>query len=677
MCDEFIYAGIAKSLASSGQFAFRDEPNRVSLLYPALIAPAWWAHSMETAYGLAKAINALVMTLAAIPFFLWARRVSSPLYALVATGLLLLLPAFDYTAMLMTENAFFPAVILATYAMARSLERPTVSSQVLVVGAIVIALAVRAQAAALVLVLPSAVLLDAALARGTGSERMWSRLGRAVKQQSVALGGLVALGLLYGAVLSIRGTGRIPYRDVLGANYSLLDGIRVSIYHLAALSLELGVIPVSAFIIVATLAIRARPEVTRATRAFAAVALPTIIWFLLEIGLFGSRFASSFPVERYSFYLEALFLIGLVAWLHQGLPRPRMLTALAVLVPVGLVVWFPLSKFIQGSPLYSSFGLYYFFNLVTRLGTSAAHVELLASVAAVLAGLLFVLIPRRWGLIVLVVPLVIFFVAVSRSAFISLKTYGFYARYETGLGRDSSWIEDALGRNRPVTLLYTDGGADKYVTSQTLMQAEFWNRNVTSVANIGPREICPLPERDGRLDGKTGRIELASGRGRLLGPLVVANGALGLSGQRIATHSPFVAYRIRGPAHVKSQAEGFYADGWTGAAASFKEFEPAPPGSRLLVDVSRAAWLGPDKPGAVTVRVKALTGGLLATRRWVVHSGTARTFRLPAPRVPYSVGLRVDPTFSPADYGFADTRELGAKFALRVVPQRARRTRAQ
>jgi hypothetical protein len=674
MCDEFVYAGIAKSLASSGQFAFRHEPNTVSLLYPALIAPAWWAHSMDTAYGLAKTINACVMTLAAIPFFFWARRISSPLYALVATALLLLLPAFDYTAMLMTENAFFPAVIAATYAIARSLERPTVAAQLLVVAAIVVALAVRAQAAALVLVLPSAVLLNAALDRG--SESVMSRLGGALKRQWLALGGLVALGLAYGAVLMARGTGRVPYREVFLANYSLLDGVRVSVYHLAALTLELGVVPVSALIVVTGLAIRAHKPTSRATRAFVAVALPTILWFLLEIGLFGSRFASNFPVERYSFYLEPLFLLGLVAWLHQGLPRPRVLTVFAVLVPVGLVVWFPLSKFIQDSPVYSSFGLYYFFNLVKRLSVSPGHVELLASVGAVLAGLLFVLIPRRLGPIVLALPLAVFFAAVSRSAFISLDTYGSYARYETGLGRDSSWIEQAVGRNRPVTVLYTGANAD-FVASQTLMQTEFWNRNVTAVANIGPKELCPLPEKDGRLNRSSGKIKPVAGQHGLFAPIVVTSGALGLAGRRLASHTPFVAYRIRRPPHVTSEVGGIYADGWTGSTATISKFEPAPPGSRLLVDVSRASWAGPDKPGAVSVRVKALTGRVLETRKWVIHSGTARTFRLPAPQEPYSVELRVRPTFTPADYGLPDSRSLGAKFAVRVVPQSARRAKAQ
>ena len=189
MCDEFIYAGIAKSLASNGHFAFRHEPNTVSLVYPALDRACVVGDSMQTAYDLAKAINASVMTLAAIPFFFWARRLSSPLYALAATALLLVLPAFDYTAMLMTENAFFPAVVAATYAIARSLERPTIAAQLLVVGAIVVALAVRAQAAALVLVLPTAVLFNAALDRGTTSTGTWSRLTRALKEHWVASAG--------------------------------------------------------------------------------------------------------------------------------------------------------------------------------------------------------------------------------------------------------------------------------------------------------------------------------------------------------------------------------------------------------------------------------------------------------------------------------------------------------
>jgi hypothetical protein len=680
MCDEFIYAGIAKSLATSGHFTFRGEPNTVSLVYPALIAPAWWAHSMDTAYGLAKTINATVMTLAAIPLFFWAKRVSSPLYALGATALLLVLPAFDYTSMLMTENAAFPAVLLATYAIARSLERPTITWQLLAVGAIVVAMGVRAQAGALVLVLPTAVLLYAALDRGPGSDGLWARLIRGVKQLWVALVALAVLGLLYGAVLLVRGTGQVAYRGVLDANYSLPDGLRVAIYYLAGLTLEVGVFPVSAFIILVGLAVRTRGRVTTGMRAFVAVALPTCVWFLLEIGLFGYRFASSFPVERYSFYLEPFFLLALVGWLHQGLPRPRILTAVAVLVPIGLVLWFPLSKFIQDSPLYSSFGLYYFFSLVSRLGSSAGHIELLASVGAVLAGLLFAFIPRRLGPIVLAVPLAVFFIAVSRSAFVSLETYGSYARYETGMGADSSWIEESLGRGRPVTFLYAETGAGSFVTSQALMQAEFWNRNVDRVVNTGTSELCPLPETSARLDAANGEIRSVASDRPIATPLAVADQSVGLAGQVVRGHPPLAAYRTPGALKLASASEGIYADGWAGASAAYTAYVAPPRNGALAVTVSRSGWRGPDVPGHVVLRLGTLAAGsggrprlerLLARRSFMIHADATRTFRFPPPRGPYRVELKVAPTFSPSDFGSADPRQLGARFNVSARPRGA------
>jgi hypothetical protein len=675
MCDEFIYAGIAKSVALTGHYSLRDEPNTASYVYPALIAPAWWSHSMATAYGLAKTINAVVMSLAAIPFFFWARRLSSTLYAFVATAVLLVLPAFDYTAMLMTENAFFPAFLAATYGISRSLERPTVAWQLFVVGAIAVALGVRAQAAALILVPPSAVLLYALLDRGAGSTG--SRLVRAVKEQWVALGGLAVLVLL-GFV--IRGSGSVPYGDVLGANYSLRSGLRVATYYLAGLTLESGVFPLAALIVLIGLAVRAKPRITPATRAFVAVALPTFVWLLLEIGLFGYRFASSFPVERYSFYLEPLLLLALVAWLHQGLPRPRALTAVAVLVPVGLVLWFPLSKFIQDSPLYSSFGLYYFFNLVSRLGTSVERVELLASVGAVLAGALFAFVPRRLGPIALVLPLAVFFVLVGRSAFISLQTYGHLARYETGLGSDSSWIEETLGRDRTVTFLYSESGSSKFVASQALVQAAFWNRNIGQVVNMGTPELCPLPERSARVNPATGELE-AVGNGRpISAPLVVADPTVGLAGRVVRRDAKLVAYRTPGVVKLASASEGVYADGWTGADAAFSGYVAPARNEELSVSVSRASWVGPDVPGHVVLRVGNLVGGaggrprlgrLLARRTWTIHSGASRVFRFPPPRGPYRVELHVEPTFSPSDFGSADPRQLGAVFGVSVGPRAA------
>jgi hypothetical protein len=53
-----------------------------------------------------------------------------------------------------------------------------------------------------------------------------------------------------------------------------------------------------------------------------------------------------------------------------------------------------------------------------------------------------------------------------------------------------------------------------------------------------------------------------------------------------------------------------------------------------------------------------------ATREWTVHSGQTRTFDLPVPRAPFRVEVRVSPTFSPAQYGQGDTRQLGVQLAF-------------
>jgi hypothetical protein len=53
-----------------------------------------------------------------------------------------------------------------------------------------------------------------------------------------------------------------------------------------------------------------------------------------------------------------------------------------------------------------------------------------------------------------------------------------------------------------------------------------------------------------------------------------------------------------------------------------------------------------------------------ATREWVVHSGSTRTFVVPVPPAPFRLEVKVSPTFSPAQFGQADTRQLGAQIAF-------------
>jgi hypothetical protein len=107
MVDELIYSELAKSAAAHGTFLIRGVPaHGFGFVYPALIAPAFRIASVPAAYGVAKATGAVVMSLAAIPAYLLARRVVQPPLALFVAGLTLAVPSMVYTGTLMTETAF-------------------------------------------------------------------------------------------------------------------------------------------------------------------------------------------------------------------------------------------------------------------------------------------------------------------------------------------------------------------------------------------------------------------------------------------------------------------------------------------------------------------------------------------------------------------------------------------
>jgi hypothetical protein len=92
----------------------------------------------------------------------------------------------------------------------------------------------------------------------------------------------------------------------------------------------------------------------------------------------------------------------------------------------------------------------------------------------------------------------------------------------------------------------------------------------------------------------------------------------------------------------------------------------------MRVRVSRAGWTGADVPSLVTIAsgpVKMTDAGPIlarttAIRKWVVHSGSTRTFDVPVPQSPFRLEIKVSPTFSPAQFGQADARQLGAQIAF-------------
>jgi hypothetical protein len=662
LCDEFIYANLAKNLAEHGQYLVRGTPQHQSYLYPLLIAPAWFAHSMSTTYALAKGITASAMALTPIPVYLWARRLVTPGHAVLAAALTLLLPALFYSGILMTEGAFLPAFVLAGFSIALALERPTLFHQVAALAAIVLAVSIRVQGIVLFLVIPTAVVAKAVLdlRAGVRRDRFLAELRRLWPTASLLGGGLVAFVVykhIQGLPLS---TGLGAYQSLARKHYPLVETARWTIRHLAELGLAVGLVPVSALILELWLGLRG-VVTTTAERAFLAVVTASMLWVLVETGAFAAT-VTPFVFERYTFYLEPLLLIALVVWLARGLPRPVLGTAIAVVVPALLVRFLNFNAFVVRDVV-NGIGLAALSSFSKHLPGALEELKWAVAAAALLGAFLFAICARPVARVALPLLLAAYFVAASKPLFDNVTAVSASTRQSAG--PDPSWAEKAVGRNHKVVYLNTPPGS-----STPLLETEFWNRNVSAIYDLGPGEICGLPETTATIDVATGKVipPAAKGtdyaidvRGASPGPLVASGGP---------SLYPLGLYRIKRPLRVDSTNVGVYGDGWMGETAAFSVFgSPGNQPVRLTLTLGRAGWGGPDVPGHVRILLgrPASASGKLVTvygvRRWVVHRLAQRTFTFDV-RPPVRVEVHVRPTFSPSQFGFADTRQLGVQVAF-------------
>jgi hypothetical protein len=676
LIDEFLYSEQAKSFASDGNYWIRGASSSiVSYLYPALISPAWWADSMRTTYGLAKAINSILMTLVAIPVYLWGIRVAPRRYVLAAVGLTLLLPAFFYTGELMTENAFFPAFVTGAFTIALALEKPTLSRQALMFGAVLLTVAVRFQGLVLLAVLPTAVLVKLLfdlLAREEPPRRVvrstllpfWPTAAVAV----LAGGAYVAYKHHQGLPLK---SGLGSYQGLVSGNYPFRAAARWTLYHFAELPLVFGFVPACAFLVLLGVALTRSRTFSTAERSFLAVTAGATIWLVIEVGTFASRYSLRIE-ERNMFALAPLFLLSLAVWLARGAPRPRIITLVAVALPAALLVTIPLVSLLNVSILSDTFGFIPLLRLSEHLSGGAPAVKKLLIAGGVAGALLFAFTPRRYVAPVLVGAVGVFMILTSYSVHGAIRDYASNLAGGTGVLNDPTWIDDRVD-GRDVGALYGNA-SDTFQQAVALWETEFWNRQLGPVYTFGPQEPVGLPETVVSVNPATGRLTTAD-------PVVqreleatrdlVSDPATELAGTTRDVQGPFALYDVEPPPRIASSSTGIYADGWMGPDASYTSFSGQPKG-RVAVLLSRAAWRGADVPGHVTVTVARRRGGTLgkpiATRAFTIHSGNTRRLLLPTSAGPYTVSVHIAPTFSPSQFGQADTRQLGATVHFAPVP---------
>ena len=650
MVDELVYSELAKSFAATGHFEIRGVPTTgYGFVYPMLIAPAWRLFgSVPHAYAVAKGINAVVISLTAIPAYLLARKLVGSGLALVAAVLAVLVPSLLYAGTLMTENAFYPLFVLVCLLLVVTLERPTLLRQLVVLAVIAVAYLTRAQAVVLVAAVAIAPVVLGLIGRDL------RRQLRAFAATYVLLGG--------GALLALAATvarGRSPYtllgayRAATSSSYSFSEVAHYALWHAAELDLYLGVIPFAALLVL-WLSPRALPP---AGRAFVAASLPIVVLLVIEVAAFASRQSQRIE-ERNMFYVAPFALTALVA-VGSKVPRGRWRYAVAAVVAALLPVVIPFDRFITTSAVSDTFALLPWW-WVNDHYLSLGQIKWGVLAAGIAAGLVFLVWPRRY-LPLLAVPVAAYFVITT--AAVQNGRHGIRIASVGSLWagirvEHRDWIDRRVGRAADVSFLW-DGRLEPHA----VWMNEFFNRSVRTVYDLGGPVPGGLPEThvqprgDGTLVDDAGhvvraRYALTSDGTDLVGKVVGRDPKIGLN-----------LVRVDGPVVViKTQVHGLYqdpGDTWSGKTVSYARSSCT--GGRLSVLLQSDASLYRS-----TQIVTALVGGKVVG---VAHVPPARLARLnvrlrpDAGRV-CTVRFRVAKTLVPANVipGSTDKRPLGVHF---------------
>ena len=170
-------------------------------------------------------------------------------YALLAAGLTLTLPGLAFSGFLMTETLFYPVFVLAAWAMAATLDRPTILNQLLLLAALALAVGTRLQAVVLV---PAFLVAVAILVSWSAPRPL------AGARAAFLIGVVVSTGAWLAFTL---GRGRSPlgaYGVTGSASYSFGAALRFSIYHLADVVLLVALVPAAATVVLLVEASRGR-----------------------------------------------------------------------------------------------------------------------------------------------------------------------------------------------------------------------------------------------------------------------------------------------------------------------------------------------------------------------------------------------------------------------------------
>jgi hypothetical protein len=600
--DEYIYSGIARSLAEHGRPLIRGHSAHFpAMLEPLLAAPFWLSHDPAVAYRLTQAENALAMSLAAIPVYLLVRKLGgSASWALAGAALTVAAPDVFFASFVLADAVAYPIVLGAVYLGVCALSRPTRASQLGFAALAGLATFTRIQ-----YVFLPVVFLAAGLVVERGSVRTFARTFRfslVLYAAPLALVGLLGPKRLLGYYSGVANLGVKPVEigHWVGTDAMLL-----------AYTAGFALVP-GALVALALALWRSR---SREESAFAALTLGVLAALFAEAALYATNGSDRFQ-ERYLMVLLPLAFPAFWLWLRRGRPGARYVAAIALGL-VLLAARVPLSGYTISDAKQDSPFLLAVFRLekAVGIGNGALVVALVASGLALLgAAVGFRPWLARWAVGASIVA----------AAFVSLGAVAFDSHVVRSvrsslLPADARWVDHSgLG---DVTLLQTPAtphaAADEQLFWNQSLKRLYFLDDATAIDAFGSPRVKAA--RDGRL---------VSGGRTLRGPLLISNYAARaeLSGAvSVASGANYELWRPTGTPRLALFVGGLYHDGWLANGGHITVW-PARDGR--VRGVLRLPLSLPPKPRSERTVLQLRGPGV--SRRVAVDPGTSKvlTFRV-------------------------------------------------
>jgi len=599
MTDELLYAKLATSIAETGSPLPRVHGTSIAVynqLYPLLIAPLYGALTPPDAFRAAHVLNAFVMASAVVPAYLLARQVVGRTWSFGVALLAVLVPWMIIAGFVMTEVAAYPAFLWAILGLQLAIAEPSPRRDLLAAGALALAVLARTQFAALVVVLPLAILgheLGRALA-APGST--WGRIVAAAVdsfRRHRLLAVLYAAGLAGAAIVAVVDSagGVLGVYAVTVEEGSILpSGVwSAAARHVDSVAIGCGLAPLvlgGGWMLATVL----RPRNSR-EHAFATLALLTVVVLTFEVASFAVRFGTDDVRDRYLFYVVPLLLIGTAAAL-SGARRAHVavgaalvtiffaLTAASLPFKTFTGVWIDSPASVLNDLLIEQSG---------DLGTGT-FVALLGFFVGLVLVLGVLLAPRTPFALVVFAALVVFSVLTLRSEVDRVRSgTGLSGRSLAGPpGLVLDWVDSVVPEDAEVAAIAFPVSTAWDTTAIRWWDVEFWNRRVARalVAPDGNFRYTPFPHETLAVDWRTGE---ADGTEDAAAYVVAAphDPRFQLAGSNVAENLGFVVRSVDRPYRAVWATRGLETDGWTrpGRPATIRVYAGAEESQLVQVDV--------------------------------------------------------------------------------------------